>query len=116
MAPRLRECTNSAHTARGSNEAGFTQPKCHHFIRPTSGRHLSQLGVREPTSVGPVWPRVVGGFMSAEVDALITAYRIYWNKGHSDATIAPQKFDVDKFNKKRKVGTGWPISSRTGFG
>ena len=54
--------------------------------------------------MGPVWPRVVGGFMSAEVSALITAYRIYWNKGHSDATIAPQKFDEDKFNKKRQVG------------
>ena len=53
--------------------------------------------------MGPVWPRVVGGFMSAEVSALITAYRIYWNKGHSDATIAPQKFDEDKFNKKRQV-------------
>ena len=60
--------------------------------------------MREPTSVGPVWPRVVGGFMSAEVNALITAYRIYWNKGHSDATIAPQKFDEEKFNKKRQVG------------
>ena len=59
------------------------------------------MGVREPTSVGPVWPRVVGGFMSAEVDALITAYKIYWNTEHCDATVAAQKFDEGKFNKKR---------------
>ena len=71
--------------------------------RPTSGRHLSQIGVCEPTPVGPVWPRVVGGFMSAEVGALVTAYKIYWDKGHADASIAPQRFDEGKFSKKRQV-------------
>ena len=43
--------------------------------------------------------------MSAEVGALVTAYKIYWNKGHSDATIAPQRFDEDKFAKKRQFET-----------
>ena len=72
-------------------------------LRPTSGRHLSQIGVREPTAVAPIWPRVVGGFMAAEVGALVTAFRAYWDKGHSDASIAPQRFDEDKFAKRCKI-------------
>ena len=78
-------------------------------LRPTSGRHLSQIGVREPTSVGPVWPRVVGGFMSAEVGALVTAYKTYWDKGHSDSSIALQRFDEEKFDNKRQVETDFWI-------
>ena len=46
-------------------------------------------------------PRPVGGFLCAEVDGLVDAYKAYWGMGRNpDATIVPLPFDREKFSKR----------------
>ena len=46
--------------------------------------------------------RPVGGFLAAEVDGLVDAYKAYWGLGskNQDATIVPLPFDREKFSKR----------------
>ena len=47
-------------------------------------------------------PRPVGGFLAAEVDGLVDAYKAYWALGtkNNDATLVPLPFDRDRFSKR----------------
>lgn len=99
-------------------------------LKPTFGRHLSQIRVsfisskawivtrtiswllisisslffvqvRAPIDVDSVLPRVVGGFMASEVDGLLAAYRAYWAMDHKDSSIAPLPFNEDTFSSQK---------------
>ena len=71
-------------------------------LKPTYGRHVSKIGMRMPHEhLDLVLPRPVGGFLAAEVDGLVVAYKAYWGMGRNpDATIAPLPFNRDKFSKR----------------
>ena len=72
-------------------------------LKPTYGRHLSKIGMRMPHErLELVLPRPVGGFLAAEVDGLVDAYKAYWGmRKNPDATIVPLPFDKEKFSKKQ---------------
>ncbi len=71
-------------------------------LKPTFGRHLSQLSVRSPIpNAITVHPTVVGGFMSSSASGLATAYKAAWSIRHVDASLIPMKFDDEKFGSER---------------
>ena len=47
-------------------------------------------------------PRPVGGFLAAEVEALVDAYKAYWSLGskNNDASLVPLPFDRERFSKR----------------
>ena len=80
-------------------------------LRPTYGRHLSQIGVRFPDdSVSGQTPGLVavGGFMSNAVEPLIEASKAVWNHSSTskDPNSLPLKWNEELFiRRKLKVAT-----------
>ena len=57
-------------------------------LKPTVGRHLSQLGAVSPTGGEPVGVTVTGGFMTRSARALEAAWRMVWRLDRADWTQA----------------------------
>ena len=47
-------------------------------------------------------PRPVGGFLAAQVEGLVDAYKAYWSleTKNQDASLVPLPFDREKFSKR----------------
>jgi len=78
-------------------------------LKPTAGRHLSQLGV-VAGSASPIGITVVGGYMSQSAQALTEAWKNTWemdedvNPQKLDSSIIPMKWNQETFDKKPKIG------------
>jgi len=79
-------------------------------LKPTVGRHLSQLGVVAGTGAPPVGISVVGGFIAKSADALEAAWKEVWslereaNSQRVDTGIIPTNWDQRLYDKKPKIG------------
>eukprot|EP00094_Tigriopus_californicus_P005009 TCALIF_04823-PA protein Name:"Similar to faah-1 Fatty acid amide hydrolase 1 (Caenorhabditis elegans)" AED:0.06 eAED:0.06 QI:0/0.83/0.69/0.92/0.83/0.84/13/66/586 len=47
-------------------------------LKPTYGRHLSQINSRMPTPYNCIWPKSVGGFLAKDLATLKTAWKCTW--------------------------------------
>jgi len=79
-------------------------------MKPTIGRHLSNLDATPTAGPDPARMEAIAGFMAATPDILEYCWRTYYNlEGQDDATrfdplIAPVRFNEEQLNKKVKVG------------
>ena len=82
-------------------------------LKPTVGRHLSQLGVVSPVGPPPVGVLVTGGYMTRSARALEQAWRITWSIGReekilnvqrNDPNILPPTWDEESYTKQLTVG------------
>jgi len=79
-------------------------------MKPTAGRHLSQLGVCAGN--GPPIPGipVTGGFMAQSAAAVEAGWRMVWgldreeNPQMIDTGVLPMKWDQELYEKKPKIG------------
>jgi len=79
-------------------------------MKPTVGRHLSQLGV--VAGAGPPIPgiAVTGGFMAQSALAVETGWREVWglerglNSQSIDTGVLPMKWDQELYKKNPKIG------------
>jgi len=79
-------------------------------MKPTVGRHLSQLGVCAGN--GPPIPGipVAGGFMAQSAAAVETAWRLVWGMNREsnpqaiDTGVLPLKWDQELYEKKPRIG------------
>ena len=74
-------------------------------LKPTFGRHLSQLGNRGPTTYEQPGFRTVSGFMSSSAKALVFAWKTLLNEGDQhlqDPSISPLKWQDDLYNPGQK--------------
>merc|ERR1719410_2154141 len=62
-------------------------------LKPTVGRHLSQLGVVAPVGPPPVGVLVTGGYMTRSARALEQAWRITWSLGREEKLLNVQRND-----------------------
>lgn len=79
-------------------------------LKPTAGRHLSQLGVVAGTGAPAVGISVVGGFIGQSAAALEAAWRLVWgvdregNSQRLDTGIIPPRWDQNSYDRKPKIG------------
>ena len=79
-------------------------------MKPTAGRHLSQLGVCAGN--GPPIPGipVTGGFMAQSAAAVEAGWRMVWglareeNPQSGDTGVLPMKWDQELYEKKPRIG------------
>lgn len=66
-------------------------------LKPTYGRHLSQINSRMPTPHNCIWPKSVGGFLAKDLITLKTAWKCAWahpKDKNSLGWTGPQDNDV----------------------
>ena len=79
-------------------------------LKPTYGRHLSQLGVRNPAEYETIGIGCVGGFMSSSAQAVTDAYRILYENieksSLKDQSIAPVSWRQE-LNERKNLKIGY---------
>jgi len=79
-------------------------------LKPTSGRHLSQLGVVAGVGAPAVGIDVVGGFIGRSASVVEEAWRMVWgierekNTQEIDTGIVPPNWDQGCYDRKPKIG------------
>eukprot|EP00090_Calanus_glacialis_P030762 TRINITY_DN4996_c0_g1_i1.p1 TRINITY_DN4996_c0_g1~~TRINITY_DN4996_c0_g1_i1.p1 ORF type:complete len:605 (+),score=204.80 TRINITY_DN4996_c0_g1_i1:38-1852(+) len=79
-------------------------------LKPSAGRHLSQLGVVAGTGPSPVGISVVGGFMGQSAAAVEAGWKSVWrldseqNCQMVDTGVLPMSWDQKLYDKKPRIG------------
>jgi len=80
-------------------------------LKPTAGRHLSQLGCVAGVGPPPVGITVVGGFIAQSAATLEAAWRMVWgleteknSQQGQDIGILPPRWDTASYDRKPKIG------------
>lgn len=77
-------------------------------LKPTHGRHLTQVGVVSPSGTEPVGIPVVGGYMSSSAKALRDCWKITWDledsPNNADCNLVPMPWNEKLFSFRPKIG------------